>query len=358
MQDRLQRPHRAVISLVLPIISLAAAVAAPGSRARGGALDAVVADVSRSTVALEVERDRDEPSIDLARLGLRSTRLATPDVVDYYRRPSGPASGILLDAEGNILTTHYNVAGKVRSIYVVLPDGQRRAANLIATDKSDDLALVRLQEVPAGLNVAPVRWSEPNALRVGKMLIAVGRSPDPMRPTVTYGIISALGRNGGRAMQTDAKLNYGNVGGPLALLDGSVAGIAGFVGHTFPLWGLNSGIGFGTKAETIQAVLPRLLKGENVPPPEIPFFGVGPSNLPAAGNVGARIGEVAPGSAAEKANLRVNDVVLTFDGEKVEDFLDLRRLINRHRPGDEVTLRVRRGDEELELKARMGKRSE
>jgi S1-C subfamily serine protease len=328
---------------------------ATAATSRPLALEPLVLEASRWTVALQVDREEDEPSPALPRLPAKSSVRLPQDVVDYYKRPPGPATGILLDGDGNVLTSAYNVAGKLKSIAVVLPGGEVRPARLVATAKADDLALVRT-EAPAGVEVPPVRWAAADRLRVGRIAVVLGRSPDPTRPTATFGIISAIGRNGGRAFQTDAKLNYGNVGGPVIDLDGAFLGIACFVGHTYPFWGLNSGIGFGTRADTIRSVLPGLLRGETLPPPEFPLLGVLPSNRPPEGNVGARLGRVEPDSAAAKGGLQADDVILEFDGMKVQDFVEFRRLINERRPGDEVTLRIRRGDRELELKVRLGKR--
>jgi S1-C subfamily serine protease len=322
----------------------------------GPELDPIVAGVSRWAVAIEVKREEEKPEVShfpsKARARLRQ------EVLDYFSRPAGPASGMILDAQGNVLTSYYNVSGKVNSIEVLLPTGERLPARLVAIDKSDDLALVRVLDPPAGLEVPPIPWADAGRLRVGRVVIAIGRSPDPRSPTATMGILSAVGRNGGRVFQTDAKLNYGNVGGPIADLQGSILGVAGFVGHTYPMWGLNSGIGFGTRADTIREVLPRLLAGENIPAPERPFLGVGPSPNPAEGSAGARLGQVESGSAAAKGGLKADDVVLSFDGEKVVDFNDLRKLINRHKPGDSVTIRVKRGSEEIELTVVLAKRPE
>lgn len=321
----------------------------------GSGFEDLVNDIGRWAVALRVDRE-EEPPVMPPGMPVKSGVRIPPEVLEYYKRPPGPATGVLLDAKGNVLTSYYNVAGKVRSIELVLPSGRTFPARLVATAKADDLALVRTQDPIGDLEVPPVPWADPERFRVGRIVVAVGRSPDPSRPTATAGIVSAIGRNGGRVFQTDAKLNYGNVGGPVADLDGSILGIACFVGHTYPLWGQNSGIGFGTRSDTIRSVLPRLLAGESLPPPEFPFFGIGMSSRPAEGNVGARIGQVEPGSAAARAGLQVDDVIVSFNGNAVGDFLDLRRFINRQRPGDEVTVRVKRGAEELELKVRLGKR--
>jgi S1-C subfamily serine protease len=315
-------------------------------------LEPAIAATARWAVAIQVDREPEQPQIPRPR---GPTFRIQPDLADYFRRPPGPATGLLLDRKGNVLTSHYNISGKLKSIEVVLPGGVRRSARLVASDRSDDLALLRLDDPPSDLEVPDVKWADPDKLQVGKVVIAVGRSPDPARPTATFGIVSALGRNGGRAFQTDAELNYGNVGGPITDLDGAVVGLAGFVGHRY-LWGLNSGIGFGTSSRTIREVLPRLLSGETVPPPERPFLGVGMSDHFAPGMEGVLLGSVEPDSPAQRAGLRPNDVVLLFSGEKVEDFLDLKRQISRRRPGDQAVLKVRRGTEELEVKVQVGRR--
>jgi S1-C subfamily serine protease len=317
-------------------------------------LDPAIAGAATWAVAIQVERE-EEPA-QLPRSLVRSRVPPPQELIDYFRRPSGPATGLLLDDEGNVLTSYYNVSGKVKSIEIVLPSGQRLPARIIARDPSDDLALVRPIERPAELAVPPVKWGKTNDLRVGKLVIALGRAPDASAPTATFGIVSAVGRNGGRTFQTDAKLNYGNVGGPIADLNGSVVGLAGFVGHTYHLWGLNSGIGFGTTTDTILSVLPRLLKGEDIPLAELAYLGVRMSEQSPSGNRGALVDRVEPKSPAELAGLHSGDVVVTFDGEKVEDFFDLQRRILRHRPGSVVVLKIERGPEEIELRATLTKR--
>lgn len=341
-------------------LSLSALSLTEGAASRGGEadlpdLDPVVASAARWAVAIQVDRE-EEPPAPRGRGPGRRSQGSNPEVREYRRRPSGPASGMLVDSRGHVLTSHYNVSGTVKRIEVTLPGGVRRPAAIRATSLVDDLALLLVEDLPAGLELPEVKWAEPGRLRVGSMVLVVGRAPDPERPTATFGIVSALGRNGGRVFQTDAELNYGNAGGPIADLDGSVVGLATFISHSGPhsLWGLNSGIGFGTSAETIRDVLPKLMRGEDVQA-EFPFLGVGPASRPTPGNRGVLIGTVQENSPAGRGGLLPDDVLLLFDGEEVGDFADVRRQIRRRRPGDAVTLKVLRGAEEIQVRVLLGK---
>ncbi len=317
--------------------------------------DQILQAASRWTVAIHVDREPERPNVPRRR---GRSLFKTPRILqEYNSRPTGPVTGLLLDAAGHVLTTHYNLSGSPKSIEVTLPGGARRPAKFLASDGSDDLALLKIESMPEGLDVPPIAWGKKDDLRVGRFVLVVGRAPDPERPTATLGIVSALGRNGGRAFQTDAELNYGNVGGPIVALDGSIVGLASFVGHTYP-WGLNSGIGFGTTAETIQSVLPRLRQGEDIAAPRRAFLGVGPAEQAIMAGEGVRLGDVSKDSPAEQGGLRVDDVVLSIEKEAVSDFVALRRAINRRQPGDEVEIEVLRGTEKILIKLRLGSRPE
>jgi S1-C subfamily serine protease len=184
--------------------------------------------------------------------------------------------------------------------------------------------------------------------------MAVGRSPAVRRLTVTLGIVSAGGRNGQRRLQTDAELNYGNVGGPLLDLKGRVAAVSGFVGHIHPQWGFNSGIGFGTTAAVVREVLPRLKSGEDVEL-EFPFLGV-ESSRDETGSRGAVVTKVLEGYPADRAGLLADDIIIEFAGEPLTSFNELRKLIARQKVGDVVTVKVRRGKAVLDLEVKLGKR--
>jgi S1-C subfamily serine protease len=324
-------------------------------------LDGIVERLAPLVVAIHVERleDLPGPQINERRLnGLNDED--KKDLTDYYQRPPGPATGLLLDRQGNVLTTLYNVSKVVQRIRIALADGRELPARIASRSAADDLVLLRSESpIPEDFPVAELSWSDPSALRIGKFVIALGCSPEPERVTATLGIVSAVSRNHHRLLQTDAALNYGNVGGPMVDLDGNVVGLAAFVGHVYPDWGFNSGIGFGVRADRIRDILPGMIEGKDVPAPEQPFLGVGPAGDPDdPGSAGARVGQVVPDSAAARAGLERGDIIVEFGGAAVEDFTQLRTLIFQRRPGEEVKAKVRRGDETLELTFALGKRAE
>jgi S1-C subfamily serine protease len=327
---------------------------AAAAATRAGSLEEIVQCLRPWVVSVTVEREEDERGIFSER---RLQRLPDEARV-YFQRPAGTTSGLLVGAEGLVLTSRYNVAGKLRSIRVRLPTGAAHPARLVARSTVDDLALLRL-EPEAGASISfpgPLPWRESGGLRAGQIVLVVGRASEARELTVTRGIVSAVGRNGGRAFQTDAEINYGNIGGAVIDLEGRLLGVACFVGHTQGQWGINSGIGFAANAGTILKILPRLAAGEDI---ETPFFGVGPperEESTGSGGGGALVGVVVRESAAAAAGIVPRDVIREFDGVAVADFDHLRRLIFARQVGEAVKLRVARGGEVLELEARIGKR--
>jgi S1-C subfamily serine protease len=359
-------------------VLIASAALAAASRAAGGDPDATPAGslavktappatvgeiLSRAegyVVAILVERAEDVGAQN--RLDRFSFRRASPEARAYRRRPAGFATGILLDADGHVLTSLYNVAGDVKSIAVRIPGREPLPARVVSRSPHDDLALLKLDAaagggealaslvVPGGFQ-APV-WADAEA-RAGTFVLALGRSPDPERLTVTKGIVSAGGRSGGRLIQTDAELNYGNTGGPLVDLDGRIVAVASFVGHTQLQWGLNSGVGFGATAATVLALLPRMKEGKDIEPPRPPVLGVrGDPDEPET--EGARIRDVTAGSGAAQAGIRAGDVIIEIDGTALQNFHQLRRVIFEKKPGDLVKAKVRREGGVVEVEARLG----
>ena len=323
-------------------------------------VDDLVSRAGEWLVAIEVERGGDLPPPNS-----QMVKALPPEMQSYYRRPKGWVSGVLVSAEGHVVTSWYNVAGEVQSIRVMLPSGELFPAKLVAKSLPDDIALLRL-EGPVEERQGPVLtaahpivaqfreplWADSSKLRPGQVVLAVGRSPDPGSLTVTRGILSAVRRNGKRAVQTDAELNYGNAGGVLLDLDGRIVAIPTFVGHTNPQWGVNSGVGLATTAESLLSILPHLQRGEDFVL-EVPFLGV-QDDPEFTDDAGAKVRFVAPGSPAAKAGLQAGDVITGFDGKAVDGFYQLRHLIFSRKVGDKVNLKVRRGGDEREIEAVLG----
>ena len=182
---------------------------------------------------------------------------------------AGPTTGLVVDPAGYIISSAFNFVNKPTSILVRLPDGVRRPAKLVATDHSRMLVLLKI-DVEKPLPVVP-RSRPRSEMRVGQWAIAVGRTFEGQRPNMAVGILSALDRVWGKAIQTDAAVSPNNYGGPLVDIRGRVLGVL------VPLspeaademagveW-YDSGIGFAIPMEQIEKVLPRLKKGEDLYP--------------------------------------------------------------------------------------------
>lgn len=324
---------------------------------RYSSLNELVRSMRDRIVSLDVQREKeDEERSRPRRQAFRGLDEGEREGLRlYYQRPPGHVSGLLLDHEGHVLTSYYNVLGKVEKIRATLSDGSTHEATIRAISPFDDLALLKT-EAPLDrekLPLGPLEWAPPERVRSGLFTVAVGSSPRAGHTTATVGIISAPSRNAGRAFQTDAAMNYGNVGGPLINLQGQVLGLSAFVGHTYPHWGFNSGIGFGVRADLIQKLLPRLKRGESLEFIERPLLGV--STAPDHSGPGARVRTVLPGSGASRAGLKPGDVIVELGGKPVIDFPHLRHLIFKHRAGETIPVKVQRGEESLDLEIVLGR---
>ncbi|HXG60030.1 MAG TPA: trypsin-like peptidase domain-containing protein [Planctomycetota bacterium] len=272
----------------------------------------------------------------------------------FARRPAGAwCTGTIVDPAGVIVTTCFNVAGRVRSIVVRLPDGRELPGTLLGSDATCDLAAIRVEaEGLPVLERAPLE-----ALRPGQAVLALGRAPDGRALTVNPGIVSASSRLAGRALQTDARLNFGNVGGPLVDARGRLLGITCKV-DTKPgissTRGQNSGVGFALAHDRLYGeLLGALRSGRRVEEARRPFLGI-EHNAKSSVTDGVELAAVQAGSAAERAGLRPGDVIVAFDGKRTQFFEQLKEAILARSPGDRVQVRVRRRGEELELECELG----
>ena len=181
---------------------------------------------------------------------------------------TGPTTGLIVSADGYIASSAFNFVQKPSQILVHLPDGTRLPATLVATDHSRMIVLLKVK-LPAGKEL-PVPVAAPqDAIAVGQWSLAVGRTYESAKPSVSVGIISAINRIWGKAMQTDAKISPNNYGGPLVDIEGRVMGVLVPLSPmaSDELAGVewyDSGIGFAVPLEGINKMLPRLEKGEDL----------------------------------------------------------------------------------------------
>jgi serine protease Do len=304
------------------------------------AIQAATAKVAPSVVAIETQG-----GTDTIVAGPRGQRI---------RKGSGPTTGLIVSADGFVITSAFNFANKPSSILVAVPGhGQRYVAKVIATDQTRMLTLLQLLNLEK--KDLPVPTALPkNDARVGQTALAIGRTLNMTveeLPSISEGIVSAVGRIWGKAIQTDAKVSPTNYGGPLIDLTGKVIGIlvpaspraesetAGFEWY-------NSGIGFAMPLEDVLRVLPRMKLGTDL---KKGLLGVTMKSTDQYDEVPV-IGSVSPGSAAETVGLKPNDRILEIDGKKVNNYAQVLHQLGSKYEGDTIALKYQRDKETLEAK--------
>lgn len=243
-------------------------------------------------------------------------------------------SGVIIDADG-IIVTNYHVVAQSERIVVQVADGRRFEAELAGADAATDLAVLRIDA--SHLPVAP--WGDSDTIEPGEMVWAVG-NPFGLGRTITYGIISAVGRRGVAAdpfqefLQTDASINPGNSGGPLVDVHGHIVGITtAIVGRAY------RGIGFAIPSNDARRVCEEILRTGHV---ERGYLGVALRDAP-AGLHGAVVTAVEERSPAAMAGITPGDLVTSFDGQPVSEASLLFLLVTRSRIGETIELDVIRG---------------
>jgi len=279
---------------------------------------------------------------------------------EFQYRQGGMGSGIIIDKDGHILTNNH-VVQDVDEIKITLADKRTFEAKIVGTDPKTDLAVIKIKgNVPADLPVAAMGDSD--AVRVGDWVLAIG-APFGYAQTVTAGIISAKGRTGvgddGQYedfLQTDAAINPGNSGGPLVNLKGEVIGINSAIATRV---GQFAGVGFAIPSNLAQTIWPTLAKGETIKrgllgviiqeiTPDIA------KEFDLADTKGALVAQVNKDSAADKAGIKVRDVIIRYNGKDIEDTRQLRNLVAATAPGTKVDIVVRRDGKTKTLKATVG----
>jgi len=275
---------------------------------------------------------------------------------DLFEVPQGSGSGFIWNKQGHLVTNFHVVYGAT-SITVTLADRTEHKAKIVGADPDHDLAVLQIQSQEDSLS--PVTIGTSHDLRVGQKVLAIG-NPFGLDHTLTTGVVSALGRTikslSNRTIegviQTDAAINPGNSGGPLLDSAGRLIGVNTQIVSPS---GAFAGIGFAVPVDTVNRIVPELIKyGKLIRP------GLGVSLVPDAiarrwGITGVVIGKVVRGSAAERAGLRgaretvtgrveLGDIVVGIDGKPIETIEDMLDLLEQRKIGDQVMIEILRAN--------------
>jgi serine protease Do len=297
-----------------------------------------------------------------------------PDTDDFFRWFFGPdteprqeprerprlggGSGFIISSDGFILTNNHVVDDAVE-VKVSLQGGKQLEAEIVGSDPSIDLALLKVDAGDEELPTLPLGNS--GSLRVGEWVIAIG-SPLDYGQTVTAGVLSAKKRRvplgdidrGGLVtfLQTDAAINFGNSGGPLLDAQGRVIGINMAISRSY----MAEGIGFALPIDQVRAVIDQLRERGHV---KRGYLGISMSNsgidedardyLGLPDNNGVVVEDVTPGSPADEAGVLPDDVIRKVDGEVVTDNDDLIATISARQPGEKVKLQLFRDGRDRSL---------
>ena len=334
------------------IPALLLAVLAPQDAAQE--LRAIRDKVAPSVVAIEVVRRSGEDADPEGRTG--SGAAGTHE--DYYNRPQGPSTGTVYSADGYILTCAFNVSGDVIKITVITPDGKRHDAKRIGWDGKLDVALLKID----AKDLKPLAPAKLEDAKQGDFVCVIGRAPEPASPTINLGILSALNRQEGTAVQSDAEINYGNSGGPMVNLAGELIGIVSRV-RPRTMWGQSGGVGFATKMSEIEKAIEGLKKGQQGGEAKATGAWIGIVAAEAKeGQEGVVVDQVLPNSPAEEAGLDQGDLITAIDGQKVKNLDGLKAELGKKPAGmvREMTIRRLSGKiwEEKKLKIKPEKSPE
>jgi serine protease Do len=282
-----------------------------------------------------------------------------PDMPRKFKQEmKGIGSGILMDAQGHILTNNH-VAGGASDIQVTLADGSQYPAKVVGTDPKTDLAVIKIQ----GSDRLPyLAFGDSDTLGVGEWVVAIG-APRGLDQTVTQGIISAKHRTGisdpssyQDFLQTDAPINPGNSGGPLLNLRGEVIGINAAIATDS---GGSEGIGFAIPSNMATKISRTLIADGKV---ERGWLGVSISDLKPdttksiglPSNKGALVADVVKGSPAAEAGLKRGDVVLSYQDQPVADSSAFRNAVADTPAGRQAKMIIWRDKKEQELVVKIG----
>ena len=304
--------------------------------------------------------------------------LANPSVVYIIVPPFSSGSGFVYSEDGYIVTNNHVVSGG-SNFEIVFSNGDRMEAELVGTDVDSDLAVLKVDDLPEG--VEPLQLGDSESIRVGEFVVAIG-NPFGEQGSMSLGIISALGRSlqsqrdlgtGSsyslpEVVQTDAPINPGNSGGPLLNLDGEVIGVNSAIASAT---GTSSGVGFSIPVQAVRQIIPSLIEDGSY---AYPYLGVGfddeislaeQSVYGVPQTQGAYILNITAGGPADQAGLvaassangRGGDLIIEINGQEINNFSDLNSYLVFHTSvGQTIEITVLRNGETVTVPLTLGAR--
>ncbi|HEV6955546.1 MAG TPA: trypsin-like peptidase domain-containing protein, partial [Promicromonospora sp.] len=359
----------------VPVVSAAAAAALLASLGTAGVIAVTDDDSAASLADVGQTNNRSVPvnSSSVENPNWPEVTAAVQESVVAIQvagqRGGAEGSGVVLDAEGHVLTNNHVVSG-AQTVKVTLSDGRVYDADIVGTDPTTDLAVVQLQDPPSDLS--PATFADSDDVAVGEPVLALG-NPLGLANTATTGIVSALDRpvtasaeDGSdqvvtNAIQIDAAVNPGNSGGPLFNASGEVIGITSSIAT---LSGSSNssgsiGLGFAIPSNLASQIGDQLREDGSV---EHAFLGVTLSDAEATADGvtrrGAGVQEVVPDSPAGEADVRRGDVIVAIDGEPVNGSASLTAFVREKAAGDKAVLTVVRDGRTQEVTVTLAVREE
>ena len=276
------------------------------------------------------------------------------------RQTQSAGSGVIVNAAEGLVLTNAHVVEGAEEISVTLQDDRSFKAEVVGTDRASDIALLR---IPAE-NLTELRMADSATAEVGDFVVAIG-NPFGLGHTVTSGIVSALGRSGINPdgyedfIQTDASINPGNSGGALVNLRGELVGVNSAI---LSRGGGNIGIGFAIPSNMARSVMEQLLEHGEVRRGllGVNIYTITPDIAEAYGikeSQGALVSQVMPESAAERAGVKVGDIIRSVDGKGINNANELRNAIGLKRSGESVELEILRDGKKRKIKAKLGEQA-
>ena len=314
-----------------------------------------------NTTPPSIESQTYPPAITGESVTIEAVKKVLPAVVTVLNQGQfggGSGSGFIISQDGYVVTNNHVVEGS-RNLQIIYSQGGRASATLVGTAPEFDLAVLKVD----GPVPTVAEWGNSGELPLGANVIAIGSALGQYQNSVTSGILSGFNRQlGGLGglLQTDAAINHGNSGGPLINLAGQVVGI-----NTMVVRGGMSdaeGLGFAIPSNVAQNVVRNLIETGDA---RHPFLGIqyqqlNPQLATEMGlNVtqGALLDTIIEGTPADRAGLHPGDVIITIQGQPVDDRHSLVSLLLEHVAGETITLEVMRDGSTIQTELTLGKRA-